>query len=123
LIVAWPTREDDSNQRLLDAERAVHSPDCQQGPVVTPEWVDAVKGAAILPYCVRIEVPANGERLLLSEPETAGTWRRSVRAAFEWSLAAGYDVTSFALEEEADRGFYLMTRPSRQATQPGPIRA
>lgn len=122
LIVAWPTREDDSHQRLLDAERAVQSADCQQGPVVTSEWIDAVKGAAILPYCVRIEVPANAERLLQADPSTAAEWRRSVRNAFEWSLSAGYDVTSFALEEEADRGFYLLTRPSRQAAQPGPIR-
>ena len=122
LIVAWPTREDDSSQRLLDADRALHSPDCQQGPVVTCEWIDAVKGAAILPYCVRIEVPANAEWLLQSEPTVAGAWRRSVRSAFEWSLSAGYDATSFALEEEADRGFYLMTRPSRQTAQLGPMR-
>jgi len=122
LIVAWPTRDDDSNQRLLEAERAIHSPDCQQGPVVTAEWIDAVKGAAILPYSVRIEVPANAERLLQSDATAAGAWRRSVRSAFEWSLAAGYDVTSFALEEEADRGFYLLTRPSRQAVQSGPMR-
>jgi predicted GNAT superfamily acetyltransferase len=41
-------------------------------------------------------------------------WRRRVRAAFQWSLSAGYTVTAFGIDESGDAGFYLMTRANRQ---------
>src|SRR5262245_49524200 len=79
LVVAWPTHDEEIDQLLLEAERASVSGDCQQAPIVTPDWISGADGATILPHHVRIEIPANGEELLLEAPDEAAEWRKSVR--------------------------------------------
>ncbi|HEY4215742.1 MAG TPA: hypothetical protein VGM67_01320 [Gemmatimonadaceae bacterium] len=113
LVVAWPTRDDDIEQRVAEAERTMASVDCQGSPIVTEEWIAGAAGAAILPHCVRVEIPEDGERLLIDAADTAATWRHSVRTSMQWGLAAGYTVTAFFADDQAARGYYLMTKPSR----------
>lgn len=113
LIVAWPTRDDEIENRLFDVNWTVSSPDCQQAPIATPEWIADVEGASILPHCVRVEIPGDAEALLRSAPEEAARWRNSVRAAMQWGLTLGYTVNGFLLDHARDRGFYLMTKSPR----------
>jgi predicted GNAT superfamily acetyltransferase len=113
LIVAWPTRDDEIETRLIDVNWTVSSPDCQQAPIATPDWISGVEGASILPHCVRVEIPGDAESMLRAAPEDAARWRNTVRAAMQWGLASGYTVNGFLLDQSRDRGFYLMTRSPR----------
>lgn len=119
LIVAWPTHDKEIDERLADAERAIESYDCQNSPIADDEWIAGAAGAAILPHCVRVEIPADGERLLLEEPVQAAAWRQSVRTSMQWGLSAGYTVTAFFADEQTQRSFYLMTKPARALTSNG----
>jgi predicted GNAT superfamily acetyltransferase len=119
LVVAWPTRDEEIEQRLAEAERTIASVDCQSSPIVTDEWIAGAAGAAILPHCVRVEIPQDGEHLLIDAADSAKRWRRSVRAGLQWALAAGYTVTAFSADEEEARGYYLMTKPPRAAAGNG----
>jgi predicted GNAT superfamily acetyltransferase len=121
LIVAWPTRDDDIATRLAEGRRLLASPDCQDGPLVTREWIDGVSGAAILPHCLRVEVPADAESLFAEAPDLARQWRSRLRAALQWCMASGYSIRAFDIDEETSQGFYLMTRSARSpSTGPRP---
>jgi predicted GNAT superfamily acetyltransferase len=116
LIVAWPTRDDEIDARLNEVERTLASSDCREGPVITAEWIDETEGAAILPHCVRIEIPTDGESLVASSPDDALQWRGRVRRAFQWCVAAGYSVCAFDIAENAPFAHYLMTRSTRASS-------
>jgi predicted GNAT superfamily acetyltransferase len=118
LIVAWSTRDDEIETRLNEVERTLASTDCREAPVVTPEWIDSIEGAAILPHCLRIEIPSDGEQMLAQSQDEARVWRAGVRQAFEWCLAAGYSVCAFDIVETDPLAHYIMTRPAR-ASSPG----
>ena len=113
LVVAWPTRDDEIEKRLFDVNWTVSSPDCQQAPIATPEWIAGVEGASILPHCIRVEIPGDAESLLRTSPEDAARWRNSVRTAMQWGLTSGYTVNGFMFDNSRDRGFYLMTKSPR----------
>ena len=119
VIVAWPTYDDEIAQRLAEAERVLSSPDCRAAPLVTAEWIESADGATILPFCIRVEIPMNGEALLLHSPPEAANWRDVVRRQIQWALAIGYTITAFAQDETLDRGYYLMTRASRTTSTNG----
>jgi predicted GNAT superfamily acetyltransferase len=119
VIVAWPTHDGEIETRLAEAERIATSVDCQHSPVATAEWIDGAAGAAILPHCVRVEVPVDGERLLADSPAEAEQWRRSVRIGLQWGLSAGYTVTAFFVDEASTRCFYLMTKVARLTSSGG----
>lgn len=118
LIVAWSTRDDEIETRLHEVERTLASADCREAAVVTPEWIEAAAGAAILPHCLRIQIPSDGEMLLTKFQDEARLWRESVRQSFRWCLAAGYSVCAFDIAEAASHAHYIMTRPTR-ASSPG----
>jgi predicted GNAT superfamily acetyltransferase len=122
MVVAWPTHDDEIAERLSDSERALSSLDCCQSPVVTEHWIAEVTGATILPHCVRVEIPADGETLLLTNPDAAARWRMSVRQGIRWGLASGYTVNAFlaADGDPVGRGFYVLSKAPR-ATAPGSI--
>ena len=119
IIVAWPTRDEEIAERLTESERALSSIDCCQSPVVTSEWITEVTGATILPHCVRVEVPADGETLLLTDPAEAGRWRFSVREGIRWGLSSGYSISAFLWAEGGDGpdagGYYLLSRTPRSS--------
>jgi predicted GNAT superfamily acetyltransferase len=118
LVVAWPTHDVDIDQNLAEARRASESDDCLHGPAVDREWIERAAGAAILPYCVRVAIPADAERLLIDNPEAALTWRFRVRQAFHWAFAAGYTIVAFSQPEGDRDGYYLMTRPVTPRSTP-----
>lgn len=64
-----------------------------------PEREPAVAAA------LRVAVPEDATRLLASDPELAGRWRRAVRDALQPRLRQGYVVTAF------EDGAYLLERP------------
>lgn len=113
LVVAWPTHDEEIDQLLANAERAIESLDCQQSPIVTPDFIDSADGAAILPHCVRVEIPADAETLLRDTPADAAEWRARVRHDLRWALGAGYTITAFSNEDATSRGYYLMTKAAR----------
>ena len=113
IIVAWPTHDSEIVQLLAEAERVGSDFDCRLAPVATEDWIDGAAGAAILPYCIRVEIPLNGEALLLHSPDEAATWRETVRRHIQWALAAGYMITAFFQDDKSGRGYYLMTRTPR----------
>ena len=116
IIVAWPTHDAEIAQLLVEAERVALSSDCRSAPIATGDWIDGAAGAAILPYCIRVEIPLNGEALLLHSPPEASVWRYSVRREIQWGLAAGYTITAFFQDEKTDRGYYLMTKTPRASS-------
>ena len=113
LVVAWPTYDDEIDQLLANAERAIESLDCQQSPIVSPAFIEGADGAAILPHCVRVEIPADAESLLRDTPAEAAQWRERVRRDLRWALGAGYTITALANADGSGRGYYLMTKGAR----------
>jgi predicted GNAT superfamily acetyltransferase len=113
LIVAWPTHDAEIDQLLANAERRIESLDCQQSPIVSPQFIQGADGAAILPHCVRIEIPLDAEIMLQESPGNAAEWRARVRRDLRWALNAGYTISAFANVEAMNRGYYLMTKSTR----------
>ncbi|HEX4681305.1 MAG TPA: GNAT family N-acetyltransferase [Gemmatimonadaceae bacterium] len=113
VIVAWPTADEDIEALLADAQRALASSDCRQAPVATTDWLSGATDAAILPHCIRVEIPVNAEPLFTSAPEEALKWRERTRHAMQWGMRAGYSVAAFLLDRPDQRGYYLMTRNHR----------
>jgi predicted GNAT superfamily acetyltransferase len=116
LVVAWPTRDEDIDQRLAEAGRALASADCHDAPIVTPEWIGGAVGASILPHCLRVRIPADAESILHQSADEAWQWRIGVREALQWCIAAGYVITAFDIDEESPFGYYLMTKPTRSSS-------
>jgi predicted GNAT superfamily acetyltransferase len=113
LIVAWPTRDEEIAERLSESERALESSDCRQAPVATDEWIEGAAGAAILPHCIRVAVPANVEPMFGAAPDEAARWRERTRRGMQWGLRAGYTVSAFLLDAPSQCGYYIMTRNHR----------
>jgi chorismate synthase len=113
LVVAWPTYDEEIDQLLANAERRIESLDCQQSPIVSPDFIKGAEGAAILPHCVRIEIPLDAEAMLRDATADAATWRARVRRDLRWALGAGYTISAFANVDATKRGYYLMTKAAR----------
>jgi predicted GNAT superfamily acetyltransferase len=119
IVVAWPTQDAEIEKQRAEADRVSGSPDCQVAPLATADWILGAEGAAILPYCLRVEVPLNGEALLLGAPDEAIAWRHSVRREIQWGLGVGYTISAFFQDEKSNRGYYLMTKASRMSPANG----
>jgi predicted GNAT superfamily acetyltransferase len=115
LIVAWPTHDREIDDNLAETHRTYASLDCRQGPVVTDELMAGMAGVAILPHCVRIQIPPDAEALVRDAPAEALDWRRRVRCGMRWAIAAGYAVSAFYVDEDSGHGYYLMTRTTRHS--------
>jgi predicted GNAT superfamily acetyltransferase len=113
LVVAWPTDNDGIETRLREAQRTSESTDCRSAPIATSEWIATAEGAAILPHCVRVEIPVDAEAMLVTQPEAAGSWRASVRCGLQWGLSQGYAIDGFYTDEEQRQAYYLLTRQAR----------
>jgi predicted GNAT superfamily acetyltransferase len=118
IVVAWPTHDQEIVEHLAEAQRAHASLDCRQAPVVTAEWVDGMTGVAILPHCVRVEIPSDSEPIVRGTAGEALRWRESVRRGLKWGLSAGYAVTAFYLDDDAKSGYYLMTKQHTRPSGP-----
>jgi predicted GNAT superfamily acetyltransferase len=114
LVVAWSTDDGDTAGRLAEAQRALASSDCREAPVATDEWIRDVEDASILPYCIRVPIPRDGETMLLEDPQRALRWRTSARHAIRWGLEHSYTIDAVLAEEGDAQAYYLMTRTARQ---------
>jgi len=112
-VVAWPTEDDEIEARLDEARRTTESLDCRQSPLVNDDWIESTSGVAIMPHCVRVEVPSDAEPMFFTAREEAAEWRAKVRRSIQWALAAGYSVNGFYLDSGTARGYYLMTKRAR----------
>lgn len=110
LIVALPTAELEIERNIAESERANGSADCAQAPIVNEEWIEQVREAAILPHCVRVEIPWNGEELLASRDPAAACARAAIRDAFAWTRDCGYATVAVQRDEGERRAWYLFTR-------------
>jgi len=115
IVVAWPTSDLEIDARLREADHALSSPDALGAQIVTDAWIEEAEGASILPHSVRVEVPLDGEQLMLSRAPEALSWRESVRRGLLWALGMGYTVSAFAYDRDGGRGYYLLTKSPRQA--------
>lgn len=113
LVVAWPVNEAELVLRQHETAMARTQPEAHRAPVVgdaelsgNPSWADVADAAL-----VRIAVPRDITALLTLDPTRAAKWRGATRAAFEAALAARFRVDGFYLDEEQNRGFYLLRRP------------
>lgn len=119
MVVAWPTHDEEIRARLSESERALASEDARQAPIATVEWIEAAVGVAILPHSVRVEIPLDGEALLLNGAGKALAWRESARRGMQWAIAAGYTVSAFLHDEASARGYYLMAKATRPSASNG----
>lgn len=113
IVVAWPTRDEDIDHNIAATQQALASSDCRNAPIVDEEFIEGAEGAAILPHCVRIAVPDDGEKLLAAAPDEALRWRLAVRRAMQWALGLGYAITAFRAGTAEEGGYYIMTKSMR----------
>ena len=75
------------------------------------EWIAGAAGATILPHCIRVEIPANGE---LSSPARQTSPRNGASrcALAAVGALAGYTVSAFFIDDEVGRGYYLLSEES-----------
>ena len=118
LVVAWPTHDIDIDQNLVESRQAAESDDCLQGPVIDDAWIERATGAAILPYCVRIAIPADAEQRLVDADDSALSLRLHVRRALRWAFDAGYTIVAFSQADGGSDGHYLMTKPVTPRSTP-----
>ena len=90
IVVAWSTDDGEVSRRLAESERALDSEDSRDAPIVSADWIKSAEGATILPHSVRVEIPLNGEALLLGKSPKALEWRETVRNGMNWAFANGY---------------------------------
>ena len=60
-----------------------------------------------------LQIPVDAESILVTQPETAVSWRASVRRGLQWGLSQGYAVNGFYSDEEEQQAYYLLTRQPR----------
>jgi predicted GNAT superfamily acetyltransferase len=61
-----------------------------------------------------VQIPRDGEAMLLQDTDGALRWRRSARQAIRWGLEHGYTIDALMAEDGDAHAYYLMTRTPRQ---------
>lgn len=113
LVVAWPVNDAELVLRQQETAVARTRPEARVSPILgeaersgSPSWTEASSAA-----CVRIAVPRDITTFLTQDLTRAAKWRAATRAAFEAALAARFRVDGFYIDEEQDRGFYVLGHP------------
>jgi len=68
------------------------------------------------PESVLIEIPADVLDVMRRSPPAAQTWRLAVRDHFQWAMARGYTISGVLADAGDGRVFYLIRRPSSDAS-------
>jgi predicted GNAT superfamily acetyltransferase len=105
-VVAWPTDDVRVALRLKETRKAAEE-NWSRAPVVNARLRTT---GPILSERVRIEVPADFESLVRTDPRKAARWRKDTRAAFEQTLGKAYNVSGFVVGGSPRRAFYLLER-------------
>lgn len=113
LIVAWPVNDAQMAARRRETLAARDAAEYRNAPVVADiEHPDQrTDGSIGREPRVRIAVPLDVSVLLSTDVARACAWRAATRQAFEAALAGGYRVDGFRVDQESERGFYLLARP------------
>lgn len=115
-IVAWDLDREPAATHVSESAR--------EAPVLNPMGSD---GLPIVPdltghardVVVRIAVPAAIDQVQSESISTATRWRVSTRCAILWAVDAGYRVTGFIHENDADCSSYICTpTPPSGPTEP-----
>lgn len=111
LVVAWPVNDAELEQCRRAAADARRRADFLNAPVTgDADAADAAPAATGAAGFRRIAVPQDLSLLLAREPARAAQWRARNREAFETSMRDGYVVSGFVMDEQRDRGYYLLAR-------------
>jgi chorismate synthase len=108
LIVAWSTDDAELAGRRRETSTARESRELLTAPILGEPDQRALRAPD--GRRARIAVPADLLRLQQEAPGEAARWRSSTRAAFEQTLAEGFEVIAFHTDLAAGRGFYLLSR-------------
>jgi len=110
LVVAWPVSDTEISKRKLETAGAHARREYRIAPVLGDVDTSSEKSLAALgeQERLRIAVPRDITAFQTQDSSRAAQWRRSTRPAFEAALAAKFRVEGFYIDEEQDRGFYLL---------------
>ncbi len=111
-VVEWQLRHPRVEAALASSEPG--DPGGSDAPVVNSE----VRGGSVVPIeadppelpVLRVEVPADIQRVKRRSMEQAQAWRRSTRRTLLYCLARDYRVTGFIREDSSGRCFYLLSQ-------------
>jgi predicted GNAT superfamily acetyltransferase len=109
LVVLWMIGSDKVT-RAIDGEAAALDPGWADAPIANPGGSNAKLSAEAI---VRIEVPADIQRVKAEAFPTARAWRETTRRAFSWYLERGYRVAGFAPGGAAQPSHYVLSRAQR----------
>lgn len=116
LIVAWPLDREPLPSRCPTGDGGELPPALLHAPLVHDHAASPdddrpdPQVVAERPAAVRIAVPLDVHALLRADAADARRWRRETRHAWQWALGAGYAVTGFHRDRDAERGYYLLER-------------
>ena len=105
LVVHWPLDSARVRERLLRPHRALTMADCVDLPRLQPD--EAPAGARVL-----VELPADIDRVLMTDRPAAVSWRERLGAILPAAFARGYAITDFVSDRGAGepRAFYVLDR-------------
>jgi len=114
LIVAWPVDDGELAQRKHETASARTSAAYENAPVFgdAERARNTQNGRIGQSQHVKLAVPLDITTLQSADPDRAVRWRTSTRPAFEAALASGYRIDGFDIDQNAERGFYLLARLS-----------
>jgi predicted GNAT superfamily acetyltransferase len=110
-VVAWPVADAEMQERLDETHAAGVNHALLDAPILNAGNSSSLSGKVA--DTARVEVPTDINGMQDSDRDQAIAWRRSTRAAFGRSLAAGLTVQGFVIDECAHRGYYLLGRGTR----------
>jgi len=107
LVALWMIA-DERVRRVLAGEMPLVPSELVGAPIVNP----GAKLRSRLPAvpAVRIEVPADIQRVKTESPKAARAWRAATRRAFLWYFERGYRVVGFSPGDLQGRTCYLLSR-------------
>ena len=98
--------------RAIQGETPALASELASAPVANP---GAAVGQLPAGAAVRIEVPADIQRVKSDAPATARAWRDTTRRAFLWYLERGYRVAGFLSGGGEHPSHYVLSRSERSA--------
>jgi len=110
LAIRWPLTSARARERLLGRRQAPTWADCAGLPVLNPG--EAPRGERVL-----VELPADVDALLATDPPAALAWRHRLGAILPAAFAQGYAITEFVGNQSGEerRAYYLLERDWRPA--------
>ena len=118
-VVAWRIAEPARSVRRA-AGASPTPPATRTARVLNASAGDGVPAIPRLPdgpaeATLRVEIPLEIDRVQEASLTLAGRWRAATRAALTWGLENGYRVDGFYRDDQAARGYYVLSRSAPSA--------